>query len=136
LNWRQGSRDNDVIQAAATDGAQDPAAALCSFDVLPYAGEGLEIRWATHYEQNVQGFNLWRSVDGVRDHAEQVASGILAQGGPTLSAAYAFTDTTAVAETAYTYWLQAVSPTNETVDVGFTTPRDTIYQLRLPLVLR
>jgi hypothetical protein len=140
LSWRRGSPANDMIQPAASEGAQGlvqgPVAALCGFDVLPYSGAGLEIRWTTHYEQNVQAFNLWRSADGVRDHAEQIAGDITAQGGPELSATYTFTDTAAVAETAYTYWLQAVSPANERVDVGFTTPRAAVYHLRLPLVWR
>jgi hypothetical protein len=150
LSWRRGVAENDVIQSAAT--TQGPVAALCGFDVLPYNGGGLEIRWATHYEQNVATFNLWRSADGVREHAEQVAAGIPAQGGPELGAAYTFTDTTALAGAAqsgsqveggddsppgaYTYWLQAVGPANETVDVGFTTPRAVIHQLHLPLVRR
>jgi hypothetical protein len=133
LSWRKGTRTNDLIRPAA----QGPAVEVCSFDVYYREDGQVEIQWVTHRELAVQGFNIWRSADGVRAHAELVTpTAMAAQAGPTLGASYVLIDAPTEPALTYTYWLEAIGPDSETVDLMYTTPRAPIYHLHFPLAAR
>lgn len=133
LTWRRSGRDNGPIRAATSG----PVVELCSFDAYHRPDGSIEIQWVTHSESNVQGYNLWRSADGLRAGAELMTPTTLtAQSDPTHSGNYLVVDATALPGITYTYWLQAVSPAGESTDLLFTRPRAPIYHLYFPLVQR
>jgi len=133
LNWRKGTRTNDLIQPATAG----PGVALCSFEAFRTADKTVMIQWVTAQESNVQGFHLWRSVDGSREHAIPLTSTLLVTQAPQLAgAAYHFVDQTADPTRPATYWLQAVGSDNSVVDLLFTTTHTTLTQLHLPVIKR
>jgi hypothetical protein len=132
INWQASDEPPVGNVAAAT-----ATTTVCSFAVLPRAEGGFDVAWVTRNEAHIAGFNLWRSADGVRDHAEQINPTVVAAqiGGPT-GATYTVTDATAQPQVAYTYWLQVVGTAGESTDLLFTTPQLQVTQTHLPIVGR
>lgn len=134
VNWQISTTP---LSATVTSATAPPAAIVCSFTVLPRPEGGFAATWATNSEENVAGFNLWRSADGVRDHAELVTpTVVVAQTAGPSGAGYNVVDSTAQPGIAYLYWLQVVSPAGESTDLLFTTPQPSITQTHLPIVGR
>jgi hypothetical protein len=128
LSWRRGVRTNDLIRPAA------PSALLvdlCSFEAGVNDEGGMTIRWVTHSEQNVTGYHLWRSLDPQREHAIRVTDAPVS--GQGAGASYEWLDSTR-ADLRYTYWLVAIGPNAEQIEVAFTTVRTPARPLHLPLV--
>jgi uncharacterized repeat protein (TIGR01451 family) len=81
---------------------------LLSFTATANPG-GIEIKWITGIEVDTLGFHLWRSEDRIFENAKRITEQmILPTGGISTGAAYSYVDTTANADTTYSYWLQEV----------------------------
>jgi uncharacterized repeat protein (TIGR01451 family) len=105
------NNDRADIRVAAPN-----AVALDGFDAIPQAGSIL-LRWQTTFELNTLGFQILRSDDGQRSHAQQLNPSLIAsrglQGGD-----YAFTDDTIQPDVTYTYWLVEVTTDGNTLEYG------------------
>ncbi|MFP4441231.1 MAG: choice-of-anchor Q domain-containing protein [Chloroflexaceae bacterium] len=101
---------------------------------------GVHLLWETTMELDTWGFHLWRSSDGTRANAIRLTDRlILAEGHRTGGATYRWTDTSAVAGTGYSYWLEEVELSGISNSYGpaawQTTPQQA-GRIFLPLVVR
>ncbi|HEY3230959.1 MAG TPA: SdrD B-like domain-containing protein, partial [Roseiflexaceae bacterium] len=93
------------------------AITLASFTATP-AGDTIAVRWVTSAEFNTWGFYLYRSTDGIRDHAIQITPELIPGRGRGQGASYAWDDATAEAGVMYSYWLQEVELNGNTKEYG------------------
>src|SRR5262249_35238377 len=115
------------------------AITLASFTATPEGGT-IVVRWVTTAERNPWGFHLYRTADGIRDHAVRVTSDLVLGRGRGQGASYSWTDTTVQAGTEYTYWLQEVETDGTTNEYGpanaTASPAMGGYSIFIPLVMR
>ena len=106
-----------------------------SFTTTPKIG-GIQLDWATSFENNLQGFNIYRATDPVRPLTPLNGSLIpaLSGGGTSTGGSYPYFDATASAGIQFYYWL-GVLPEASAED--FFGPLSAIwfYNLNLPIVL-
>jgi len=98
------------------------------------------VRWVTSAEFNTWGFYLYRSADGIRDHAIQITPELIPGRGRDQGASYAWDDATAEAGVAYSYWLQEVELNGNTNEYGparvASGTTGVRYRIFLPLAVR
>ncbi|HEX9371099.1 MAG TPA: hypothetical protein VF897_08835, partial [Roseiflexaceae bacterium] len=89
---------------------------------------------------NTWGFHLYRSTDGIRDHAIRITPELILGRGRGQGASYSWDDTTAEAGVTYSYWLQEVELNGHTNEYGpvraATGTAGTQYRVFLPLAVR
>lgn len=97
-----------------TAGGNESLITINSFIATPLNGS-IRLDWNTTYEENVLGFNVYRSTTSTPDQKlngpmiPSVSGGSVSMGG-----SYTFTDTTASGGVLYNYWIQVVtSSSNE-----------------------
>jgi hypothetical protein len=95
---------------AATNAPGTPSAiALLSFSAKRLSDTSAEVLWRTALEQDVFGFNLYRSSTGQRSDAVRINPNLIpAQGMSGGGASYRFVDATIQPGPTYFYWLQEV----------------------------
>jgi uncharacterized repeat protein (TIGR01451 family) len=112
---------------------------LVSFTATP-EGAAIVVRWETSAELNTWGFELYRSADGRREHAERVTPQLILGSGRAQGAAYSWTDTTAEVGVRYSYWLREVEVSGASNEYGPASaargPAAGSYRLFAPLVRR
>jgi uncharacterized repeat protein (TIGR01451 family) len=102
--------------------------------------KGVQLRWTTGSELNSLGFQIYRSASGSRSDAVLVTPQIiLARGGATSGASYSYLDTSAVAESSYSYWLVEQSKGGGSSEFGPVRPASLSIgpnKVFLPLTMR
>ena len=102
-------------QAVVKVGNPPTAVTMTSFTAQVRAAS-IRVRWQTSAEDGTAGFNLYRSADGLREHAVQLNSGLIAAHGPEL--AYVWDDATAAAGQTYAYWVEEIGTSGPTQEFG------------------
>jgi len=108
---------------------------MANFDTVS-TNETIEIHWETVFELDISSFQIWRSTTGQRGDAIPLSSEtIFSRGNSSNGATYLFIDEEVVWGEHYTYWLQTLSQSEGSIDVGSATSwlMNTLY---LPLVNR
>jgi predicted outer membrane repeat protein len=136
-NEQNNAGDSDSATVTLTESLT--AITLARFTAQPGTG-GVHLVWETGMELDTWGFHLWRSNDGTRANAIRLTDRlILAEGHRTGGATYRWTDTSAVAATGYSYWLEEVELSGISSSYGpaawQTTPQQA-GRVFLPLVVR
>jgi hypothetical protein len=136
-NEQNNAGDSDSATVTLTESLT--AIMLARFTAQPGTG-GVHLVWETGMELDTWGFHLWRSSDGTRANAIRLTDRlILAEGHRTGGATYRWTDTSAVAATGYSYWLEEVELSGISSSYGpaawQTTPQQA-GRVFLPLVVR
>lgn len=139
------AQDNEGNSTSASDSATvtltDSLTAITLARFTAQRGNGgVDLVWETGMEANTWGFHLWRSRDGTRANAIRVTDTlILAQGSRSAGAVYRWTDSSAVAGTTYSYWLEEVE-INGTSNVygpaGWLASTQRTNQVFLPLLVQ
>lgn len=116
--WDVGSYVNDVNHSFTIDtssftdfsaGGSAATITINTFKATPLKN-AIRLDWNTTYEENVLGFNIYRSTTSTPDEMlngamiPSVSNGTISPGG-----FYTFTDSTASAGVLYTYWLEVVT---------------------------
>jgi len=116
LRWTMGTTDvgwqfcgwniDDVsIHAIA---GESPPIGLTDF-TADYIDNSVVINWTTSYENEVVGFNIYRSENNDFDSANKVNTSIIDGNGTTTDPhSYSFTDITANVYQSYFYWLEVI----------------------------
>ncbi len=131
--WLAGDGSLETTANGVSSGA---GVSLCSFEVFVENGQ-LQVQWMAAQEENVNGYYLWRSVDGQRASAERITPDLVpVQQLLESRTRYSVADVSGQIGAPYIYWLQAVHTDGTEVDVAFTTPRQTVYQMYLPQIGR
>ncbi len=129
----------DNNRALASLSAAPTAVTLVSF-AASMQNDGVVVRWQTGAEINTIGFDLYRSADSSRAHAERVTPNmIMANGRGQGGASYSWTDTTVQSGVDYHYWLVETDSNGATHEYGpITVGRQLTAQTRvfLPLMGR
>jgi hypothetical protein len=130
-------RDSGILSATIPG----PTAVDLTFFTAQFKDTGVALHWATAAEYNILGFHLHRSATTDRAMAERVTNDLLpALGSGVSGAIYAWTDSSAQAGVAYSYWLEVVNVSGELEEYGPVTiaPNQAPVQPRvfLPLLER
>jgi hypothetical protein len=133
-----GSNTNESTGVASVP-LYPSAIELLSFTASREA-QGVRITWVTGVEIDTWGFNLLRSADGSREHAERITPNIILGVGSTIEGAtYSWLDTSADPEVSSTYWLEEIELDGTRHEYGPATWRSTVQannQVHLPLIVR
>jgi hypothetical protein len=136
-NEQNNAGDSDSATVTLTESLT--AITLARFTAQRGTG-GVHLVWETEMELDTWGFHLWRSSDGTRANAIRLTDRlILAEGHRTGGAGYRWTDTSAVAGTGYSYWLEEVELSGISNSYGPAAWQTTLQhagQVFLPLVVR
>jgi hypothetical protein len=132
LNWRAQSDEETPLQSAALG----PMVEICHFAALSQLDGTVKLAWTTYRELHLTGFNLLRSADGVRTHAELIAPTVTAQGDGQSGASYHLTDGAVKPGVRYLYWLTGVGAADEPFDLLFTALHTPTRYLYFPLIQR
>lgn len=111
---------------AATSAPGEPRApnaiTLLSFSAKRLSDTSAEVLWRTALEQNVFGFNLYRSSTGQRSDAVRINPNLIpALGQSGGGASYRFVDTAIQPGATYFYWLQEVELNGNLAEFGPVT---------------
>jgi fimbrial isopeptide formation D2 family protein/uncharacterized repeat protein (TIGR01451 family) len=122
----------DNNRALANLSAAPTAVTLVSFTASSQ-NDGVVVQWQTGAEINTMGFDLYRSADSSRAHAERITPNtIMANGRGQQGASYSWTDTTAQLGVDYHYWLVETDTDNATHEYGpITVGRQLAAQTRI-----
>jgi hypothetical protein len=133
-----GSRTHESAGVASIP-LSPSAIELLSFTASREA-QGVRITWATGVEIDTWGFNLLRSADGSREHAERITPDIiLGVGSTTEGATYSWLDTSADPGVTSTYWLEEIELDGTRHEYGPATWQSTVQadnRVYLPLIVR
>jgi hypothetical protein len=132
LNWRSQTDEEASLYSAALG----PIVEICSFTALSQSNGTVMLTWSTRGEQQVAGFNVYRSPNGARTDAELIAPTVAAQGNGEGGAIYHLADGVVKPGVRYTYWLTGVGLAGEPFDLLFTAVRTPTHALYFPLIQR
>lgn len=127
--------NNNVGTATVT--LSPTAITLLSFTATRQ-GAMIVVQWVTGSEQNTWGFHLFRSADGLREHAARVTPQLILSAGRSQGAAYRWEDTAVLPGEQYTYWLQEIEFDGTTTEYAMSVARPTTgaFQVFVPVSAR
>ena len=129
-NWQAGNT-NPLIRGAQLN---TTSAMLCSFELRTNMDDQrAELYWVTRQELNVVGYNVWHSINGDRQSAQRIVAEIVrAQAAAEGSTQYMVEVPNSSATSVF--WLEAIGPDGQVVEVGRTQPSKPLSTIFLPVV--
>ncbi len=117
-------------------GRSTPTALHMAYFTAESRAATIRLHWATTFEMDLRGFQLWRSITGQRADAVRITPQLIrGRGVGSTGAVYVFEDADVIHGPTYTYWLQEVATAEELTDVDVTTAQ-LVHAIFLPRVER